>query len=154
MTVLKNSLLFKNLSIRTIISEIPDYLLLILYVYTAGHKIIAPQEFRDSLLKSPLIPLDKLDWVFYGVPIVELLIVVLLLIKKTNIFAHYLSIFLLVVFCLYIYILNNHSIYNGCGCGGIFSQFSLGTHLLINSVFVIISSLKVIFDVQTIKNDM
>ncbi len=125
------------------LSLIPDYLLIALYVYTASIKLQDLTAFKVKLLKSPLISDEFVDVVKFGVPLVEVLIV-LLLISRYKIVGHYISIFLLTVFIIYIYLLNKHSIYNGCGCGGIFESLSLGKHLLINTIFVGLSIYRIL----------
>jgi hypothetical protein len=123
--------------------EFVDYPLIALYLYTACIKILKQEEFRIKLLKSPLINPDLIPILIYAVPVFELVIVVLLF-TRFKLVGHLLSIFLLTIFIVYIYLLNKHSIYNGCGCGGIFEKLSLGKHILVNCIFIILSSIYVL----------
>jgi hypothetical protein len=129
---------------KKMLLEIPDLLLICLYVYTAFIKIKDITLFKIKLYKSPLINPNYVDYIAYSIPIVELGIVFLLFTKfKTT--AHYISILLLTFFIGYIFLLNNYSIYNGCGCGGIFEKLSLGEHIMINFLFIMISIGKLLF---------
>jgi hypothetical protein len=82
----------------------------------------------------------------------ELLIVGLLLGKKTRVAGFYAFIFLMAVFTAYITMLFVTGEKLPCACGGIIQQLSWSGHLVVNVCFIIMSLLSVIFFKDTIKN--
>lgn len=114
------------------------FLLVVLFGYTAFHKLIDLHLFRQTLMKSTLIEENQINFLLYFVPAIEIL-TILLLISNKYIHGLYMSLLLMTTFTIYLVVLNNFSFYKGCSCGGIFNEMSYLEHIIINISFIIIS---------------
>lgn len=120
------------------ILQIFRFLLVVLFVYTAFHKLIDLHLFRQTLMKSTLIEENQINFLLYFVPAIEIL-TILLLISNKYIHGLYMSLLLMTTFTIYLVVLNNFSFYKGCSCGGIFNEMSYLEHIIINISFIIMS---------------
>ncbi len=125
-------------TISPYISSIIRYVLTALFFYTVFHKLDNINLFESSLLKSSLIDKDQVTIVKYGLIVSEIVVIIILLLRKF-INGLYISFFLLFIFTIYLIVLNNFSIYDGCSCGGVFSLMSYTSHLLVNAFFIILN---------------
>lgn len=123
---------------RKIIIEIISILLVSLFVYAAISKLIEYQKFKIQVSKSPLLTSFS-SLVVIGIPLVELLLSVLLVIKSTRLLALYGSLALMTLFTGYLIGILNFSYYIPCSCGGILQGMSWKTHIAFNSFFVCIT---------------
>lgn len=123
---------------KKIILQILRIILIILFSYTAYHKLIDLDFFRQTLMKSTLIEEYQIDFLLYFVPIIELLTIFLLIAEK-YIFGLYMSLLLMLTFTIYLIVMNNFSFYKGCSCGGIFNELSYFEHIAANISFILIS---------------
>jgi len=119
--------------------KIISMLLIILWVYAAGSKLIVYHVFAFQLARQPLPSWSKpiLQWTL---PAVELLTVALLSFPKTLNQGFMLSFLLLAAFTLYVGFGLAH-VYSKvpCSCGGILNGASWGEHLVFNIVFTILA---------------
>lgn len=113
------------------------YLLIFLFTYTGVSKIIDHATFEVTLLQSPLAK-DYRTIISWGVPGIELFIVVLLLLEKSRRFGLLLSLFLMLIFTCYISYMILFIPSLPCSCGGILKELSWNSHLMLNS-FIIVS---------------
>ncbi len=120
------------------------YLLVLLFVYTAYHKLIDLNEFEVTLYKSELIMDSLRPFLKYFVPLFELLVALLMLFNKTFLKGLYLSLITLVIFTIYFVALNNFSFNKGCSCGGIFNKLEYSDHLIINFIFIALNSIAIV----------
>ncbi len=111
-------------------------LFILLFVYAAISKITDVQKFRIQLGKSPLLA-PFVGIVFWFVPAFEIGTALMLMFKKLQLLALYLSYFLMVVFTSYIITILNFSEYIPCSCGGILENMTWNQHLIFNLIFVI-----------------
>lgn len=129
---------------KNIISLICRLFLILVFGYTAYHKLFDINGFEETLLKSTLIDENQIIYILYALPTIEIITVMLLLIKN-NIYGLYLSLFLMLMFTAYLVALNNFSFYKGCSCGGIFNELSYQNHIIVNIILIIFSVTSILF---------
>ncbi|WP_431217956.1 MauE/DoxX family redox-associated membrane protein [Puia sp. P3] len=106
------------------------------FVYTGLIKMISRETFETQISKSPYLT-DYAIPVSWAIPILELLAVALLVVRKLRLTGLYLSFALMLLFTEYIAAMLKYSDYLPCSCGGIISKMNWTTHLYFNSVIVI-----------------
>ncbi|WP_316799068.1 MauE/DoxX family redox-associated membrane protein [Pedobacter frigidisoli] len=116
-------------------------LLIVLWVYAAGSKLMVVHTFEHQLslqhLPEGLVPV--LTW---ALPIIELMAAGLLIVPATIKVGFFLSAVLLVGFSSYItLVLAGFFKDTPCSCGGILSQLGWTEHLIFNFIFLIFSLL-------------
>lgn len=124
-------------NLKSIILELICLLLVLLFVYAGVSKILDFENFQIQLAQSPLLS-SFAGIISWGVIISELLISVLLLIKKARITALYFSFGMMIMFTTYIYIILNYSSFIPCSCGGILEKLNWKEHLVFNIFFVVL----------------
>jgi uncharacterized membrane protein YphA (DoxX/SURF4 family) len=137
-----NSIKVNNKSMSIII-DIITALFIILFVYAALSKISDFEKFKVQLGRSPLI-LAFAGWVAWVIPIFEVIIAVILAIKRFQLFGLYASFSLMVIFSSYIVAILKFSEYIPCSCGGILENMSWTEHLIFNSGFVLLGIIGVL----------
>jgi hypothetical protein len=116
-----------------------SYLLIFLFAYTAVSKLADVEIFKGAMAKSPVLR-PYAHELAYIIPISELIACLLLLFPLTKKWGYYLSLALLTVFTGYIiFILSVYSTDLPCTCGGVISRLTWTQHLLLNSVFMLLS---------------
>ena len=127
-------------SFKKITVDIICLLYVLLFVYAAVSKLIDFENFQVQLGQSPLLGAfaGVLVW---AVPIAEIVISVLLLIKPTKYPGLLLSFCLMTCFSAYIYIILNFSESIPCSCGGILEKLGWKEHLWFNVFFVVLSAI-------------
>lgn len=127
--------------------EIISSLLILLFIYTAISKLLDYPTFALQISKSPFITRFA-HIVAWGLPVVELIVGLALVFKRTRLLGLYASLFLMTMFTAYIYAMLNHSYHIPCSCGGILSKMSWTTHLWFNIFFVLLCFWATIYDVS------
>lgn len=120
---------------------ITDYcasLLIILLLYAALSKMFDYSTFRQQLGQSPLLKPQMVNLISIATPFSEVLISLLLMIKKYQLLGFYLSIILLSLFTTYIILLLKGS-FIPCSCGGILGKMDWNVHIVFNIFFIIIA---------------
>ena len=132
-----------------------SYLLIFLFTYTAvsklnlfsytvpfrweNFKLADVEAFKGAMAKSPVLQ-PYVHELAYIIPISELIVCLLLLFPLTKKWGYYMSLALLTVFTGYIiFILSVYSTDLPCTCGGVISRLTWTQHLLLNSVFMLLS---------------
>jgi len=129
--------------------EIICSLLIILFVYAALSKLGSYEMFTVQLSKSPFITsFSKL--VAWTIPTIELMIALLLTIKKARLTGLYASFFLMSLFTAYLTIMLNFSYYIPCSCGGVLEYLSWNQHIAFNGFFIAISAVGAIMQHKNI----
>lgn len=123
----------KRISLETIC-----ILYVVLFVYAAVSKLLDFENFQVQLGQSPLLSAFA-GWVSWGVPIIELVIALLLLVPRFRLVGLYAAFSIMVMFTAYIVIILNFSSFVPCSCGGILEKMGWGEHLVFNSVFVLLA---------------
>jgi hypothetical protein len=120
---------------KTTIGEIIVYLYVILFLYTAISKLMEYSVFNEQLAAFPIVaPVAR--FIATGVPLLELLATLLLIIPKWRLTGLYMSLGLMFVFTLYIVciILLNDQL--PCSCGGVLQELSWTGHVIFNGTFI------------------
>lgn len=123
--------------LRKIINETITLLLVLLFIYAAISKLIEFDKFKIQIGKSPLLTSFS-SVVTVGVPAVEIMLSVLLVINATRMLAFYGSLFLMTLFTAYLIAILNFSYYIPCSCGGILQGLSWKTHIIFNLAFIVL----------------
>jgi hypothetical protein len=123
---------------KALITEIISSLFVILFTYAALSKLLVYSVFEFQLRRSPFIT-QMAGFVAWIIPVSELLIVFILLFKKTRLIGLYFSFFLMVLFTSYIYGMLRYSYFVPCSCGGVLSRMSWNQHLIFNILFSVLA---------------
>ena len=126
-----------------IIPKIIGILYIILFVYAATSKLLAIEQFKFQLEKSPFISAYA-DWMVWIIPLTELSIVALFLYKKYLLAAFYSSFMLMTLFTIYIFLVLNFSDDVPCACGGIISTLGWRAHFVFNMGFMLLGLIGII----------
>jgi hypothetical protein len=110
----------------------------ILFLYTAISKLQDYSVFKEQLLDSPfLAPISKpIAW---GLPLIELLVVLLMLIPRWRLKGLFASAALMLLFTAYVVCILIIDKTLPCSCGGIIQQLSWPQHLVFNSIFLLLA---------------
>jgi uncharacterized membrane protein YhaH (DUF805 family) len=137
--------------IQSLIIEIVSLLYIILFVYAAVSKLLDFENFQVQLGQSPLLSAFA-GSVSYTVPIVELLIVALLLIRRLRYWGLFAAFCLMIMFTVYIIIILNYSPFIPCSCGGILEKLNWHEHLIFNIVFTLLALIAVLLERSSKEN--
>jgi len=120
-----------NKKCNEVIVEAIYFLYVLLFVYAATSKLMDFRGFKEQLGQSDmLMGFDHL--VAWFVPLSELVLALLLLIRPYRLFALYGSLGLMSLFLAYIIVVLNYSDHIPCSCGGVISSMGWETHLVFN----------------------
>jgi uncharacterized membrane protein YphA (DoxX/SURF4 family) len=123
---------------KRIIVEIISLLYVLLFVYAATSKLFDFENFRIQLGQSPLLSAFA-NWISIAVPLIELIIATVLLLRSFRLIGLYASYMLMTMFSVYIYIILNFSAFVPCSCGGILEKMTWEEHLIFNIGFIILA---------------
>lgn len=126
------------MKIRNVTLFVICLLIGLLWLYAGLQKIGDLPNFRNQMSKSPMLT-GIAPILAYAIPIFELTMVYLLIYKRTRLFALYASLFLLVQFITYLFLILNYSFYVPCACGGIIGGMDWNMHILFNVAFALLS---------------
>jgi hypothetical protein len=115
-------------------------LFIFLFTYTAISKFLEFSKFTRVLESSPLIGNSKigLAWLL---PLMELATAFLLFFPKSRAAGLYASLFLMVMFTLYIGGMLLFASELPCSCGGVIAQLSWKQHLVLNILLLVAAGL-------------
>lgn len=113
------------------VSLIIGYFFALLFAYAAFGKFADFENFQLQLAQSPLLNAYAV-FMSYAVLLIELVVALFLCIRRTRLLGLYLSLWLMVAFSVYIYMLLNYTSVSTCSCSGIFEKMSFETHLWFN----------------------
>lgn len=125
---------------RQIATKIASLLFIVLFVYTAVSKLLTIGQFKLQLEQFPIIS-SYADWIAWGIPVIEILIVGLFLFPKFILPAFYASFSLMTIFTTYIILVLKFSDSIPCSCGGVISALGWKEHLILNIAFIILALL-------------
>jgi hypothetical protein len=117
-----------------------ELLLCMLFAYSGFTKLWSYNSFFDQLLQSPLI-----SGVFVGIiarylPMFEILLSVMLLLPKMRELKLSVTLFMMVCFTVYLFVLFMFFEKPPCACGGILGQVSYPTHIMFNFVITLLTA--------------
>lgn len=124
----------KNLSVQVI-----SFGMMTLMLYAGTVKLINVPLFKEQMSKSPLIPEILIPYIGYGLPIAEIAIAVLIILKKTSKTGLLLSFIVMLMFTFYLIFLTSLFENVPCSCGGILGQMSYTVHIIFNVSFTILA---------------
>lgn len=107
------------------------YFHVLLFTYASFSKLLDFENFQIQLAQSPLLSAYA-GIISYSVIITELLLSLLLCISKSRLIALYSSLYLMIGFSVYIYLILNFSDFIPCSCGGILEKLGWTEHLIFN----------------------
>lgn len=113
--------------------------LLFLFVYTALNKLFDFNFFRATLSTQPAIG-KSAYWVSWMIIIPELMISILLFIPRYRMIGLICSVFLLMVFTMYIVYMLFKYPHLPCSCGGVISKMSWAQHMFFNIALIVLGS--------------
>lgn len=131
-------------SLKNAFVETIALLYVLLFVYAAVSKLMDFEIFQIQIAQSPLLS-SFAGPISYMVIGVELLIALLLSIRRTRVFAFCASYSLMIMFTAYIIIILNFSPFVPCSCGGILEKLNWNQHLIFNIVFCILGLMAILF---------
>lgn len=118
------------------------YLLILLFLYAAISKFLDFTSFHSALFNSPIFKNTSApDVLAWGIPLIELLVVILLLIPDMKRSGLFLAAILMTLFTVYIGGLLFFSKELPCSCGGIISSLTWQQHLIFNIAFTLLTYL-------------
>ena len=118
-------------------------LLIFLFVYAATSKLWDFGQFKVQLGQSPILTAYA-EWIAWGVPAIEYLLTLLLVMSTTRYFAFFGSLALMTMFTTYIILVLNFSDYIPCSCGGVLEDLGWTEHILFNLFFIVLSIIAIL----------
>lgn len=134
-TVNKRSRVFISDKAKRTIVDIITYLYVLLFLYAATSKLAEYDKFQLQISKSPIIT-DYAQMLVWMVPALEIIISIMLLIKRTLMLGLYAAFGLMCLFTVYIYAILNFTDSIPCSCGGVIAKLGWTEHMIFNIVFV------------------
>jgi uncharacterized membrane protein YphA (DoxX/SURF4 family) len=132
---------------KTILVDIIAYLYVLLFLYAATSKLL---EYDKSLLqmsKSPIIT-DYAHILVWMVPAMEIIISIMLVIKRTILLGLYAAFGLMCLFTAYIYAILNFTDTIPCSCGGVLEKLGWTEHLIFNIVFIALALIGILLQAK------
>jgi len=119
-------------------------LMIILWAYTAFSKIFNFHKFKQAMV-TQVFPSWMGKILMYVLPLIEFAIVALLLFPQTRLIGMYASLFLMILFTLYVggavfHIYDRHP----CACGGLFARLGWSKHFKVNIMLTLVALIGVI----------
>lgn len=120
--------------------EVTNAILIITWLHTGISKLITHVAFYIQMAQSPFF--SKYPMFFsYGAPILEIVIALLLIIRRTRLIGFIASFVLMAFFTFYVIYLMIYVPNLPCSCGGVVSWMSWPQHLAFNILLTILAGL-------------
>lgn len=132
-------------TVQIIITNFLAMLFIFLFSYAALSKLISYSVFKDQLTQVPLL-FQAAAFLAWGIPVVELLVVVLLLWPSLRRYGILSFLGLMLVFTGYLVYTLYFSPYTPCSCGGIISGMGWRSHILFNLLFIGLAVLAILLE--------
>lgn len=117
-----------------------------LYLYTGANKLLQFAYFEQSIESQPL-PAPVIAAVKWTLPVVLLVVPVLILIPKTYKWGLRAATSLMFVFTVYVTLAWMGAFDNQpCTCAGISASISMGEHVVIDSIALLLGTLAILFE--------
>lgn len=125
------------------LNSIIQAILVALFVYAASSKLLDYSESRQQMLNQ-VFPKAVALFLLWLVPITELLISLMICIKKTRLIGLYAYLVTMCAFTAYIILVMN-GIFGRipCSCGGALDSLSWTEHLILNIAFITLTILSI-----------
>lgn len=125
-------------SFKPIFIKAVSYFFILLFIYASVSKLLDFENFQVQLAQSPLLSAYA-GIISYEVITLELVISVLLLLRRWRLLGLYCSFGLMTAFTAYIYLILNYSDFIPCSCGGILEKLGWREHLIFNFACIILA---------------
>lgn len=126
------------------INTIIQMLLIALFMYAAMTKLFDYREARHQMLNQ-VFPKQVAILFIWLVPLAEILICLLINIKKTRLLGLYCYLIIMCSFTVYIILVMNNLFGRiPCSCGGAIDTLKWSEHLLLNLTFILLAILSII----------
>lgn len=123
------------------------YAYILLFTYAAISKLLDFENFQVQIAQSPLLTAYA-GFFSRAIITVELIIAVLLTIRRFRIIALFSAYTIMILFSVYIFIILNYSLYVPCSCGGILERMGWKEHLVFNIIFSIIGIIAIYLSIN------
>ncbi|MDR6786466.1 putative oxidoreductase [Pedobacter africanus] len=142
------------MKLKNILIDICTLLLVLLFTYAAASKLLDYDQSKLQMTKQ-LIPAGTAPVLTWLVPVAELLVVGLLLFKRTRLVGLYASAVLMAMFSVYIAVaMSGWFGRRPCSCGGILSNMGYWEHLLFNVLFVGVAVTAIVMSREVKRRDI
>ncbi len=142
----------RSRKIYTIVIKTASVLFIVLFIYAATSKLLNIEQFKLRLERFPIIS-SYVDWVAWGVPMIEILIAGLFFFQKFMLSAFYASFSLMTIFTAYIILVLNFSDSIPCSCGGVLAKMGWKEHIIFNFAFIFLALLGILL-IEKSKKDL
>lgn len=129
---------------KTTAVEIITVLYITLFLYTGLSKLMDFSVFKEQLAASTILKQIAVP-VAAGLPVIEFLVVILLIVPRWRLKGLYISLGLMIVFTIYILAIFGFSKELPCSCGGLIQELSWPQHLFLNVIFIIMALAGIVF---------
>ena len=129
----------RKASLNIILSDLCTSLMVLLFTYAGASKLLQQDVFRIQLINVPVIKKYR-DIFALTLPIFELLLAVLMIVKHTRVAGLVVS---LVTLCILIAYLSISLLTNSdlpCHCGGVINSLSWKQHIFFNLFFIVVAT--------------
>jgi uncharacterized membrane protein YphA (DoxX/SURF4 family) len=133
-----HSIFLKRFWNKQLVVDAICYAYFLLFLYAATSKLLDFQKSELQMSKSPIIT-DFAFILVWLVPLLEIIIAALLIVKKTVMLGLYASLGLMSMFTAYIIAILNFSDTIPCSCGGVLEKLGWTEHLIFNIIFIIMA---------------
>lgn len=127
--------------------EIICLLFVFLFMYASVSKLIDVEKFQVQISQSPLLT-NYAWWISWIVPSAEILISILLVIRRSRTIALHAAFGLMAIFTTYIIAILLFSENVPCSCGGILDKMGWNEHLIFNIMFVILGFVGIMLSIS------
>ncbi len=138
---------------KTLVVDIICFAYFLLFLYVASSKLLAYEKSELEMSKSPIIT-DFAFLLVWLVPTIETIIAILLMIKRTIMFALYSALALMSLFTAYIIAILNFSDTIPCSCGGVLEKMSWNEHLVFNIIFMLMAIIAIVLQTKINEKEM
>lgn len=116
---------------------------MLIFLYSAVVKFLEFNEFKSELAKSPFLH-SMAGFVAWLVAGSELIVGLLLVIKRTQLFALYVYFYMMAAFTAYVYLMMKKAYYLPCACMGIVDNLGWDAHLIVNIVITLLALIAIV----------
>jgi len=124
---------------KSVLVQVISFVMMTLMLYAGTVKLLNVPLFKEQMSKSPLIPEILIPYIGYLLPLAEILIALLIIIKRTTRMGLLLSFIVMLMFTFYLIFLTSLFENVPCSCGGILGQMSYTVHIIFNISFTILA---------------
>lgn len=122
---------------RTILVSSIAYFFIVLFLYTAGAKLLDVHMFKEQLASSPILG-SFAGIISWSLPIGEILLAIMLFAPAWQLRGLYATFVLMSFFTIYVTIILLMDSHLSCSCGGIIEELSPKQHILFNTACVVL----------------